>query len=139
MFGAMIAFQTSIRIERPIDSVFAYVSDPSNLPHWNSAVRSVRSTSTPAAIGSTYAMERALPTGRAVNELEIVELEPPTAFTIRTNSGPTPFVYRYSFVPDGSGTIVTLDATLELTALLGPVLKRGVNANLATLKEIQER
>jgi uncharacterized protein YndB with AHSA1/START domain len=136
----MIAFQTSIRIERPIDVVFAYVSDPSNLSHWNSAVRSVRSTSTPAgAVGSTYVMERALPTGRAVNELEVVELEPPAVFAFRTTSGPTPFVYRYGFASDGAGAVVTLDATLELNALLGPLLKRGVNDNLATLKEILER
>ena len=28
----MIAFQTSIGIDRPIEEVFAYVSDPSNFP-----------------------------------------------------------------------------------------------------------
>ena len=41
----MITFQTSIGIERPIEDVFAYVSDPRNFPAWNSAVRDVRATS----------------------------------------------------------------------------------------------
>ena len=57
--------QTSVNIERPVEEVFAYVSDPRNLPAWNSAVQAVRPTS-PATngVGSTYSMKRQLPTGR---------------------------------------------------------------------------
>jgi hypothetical protein len=39
-------------------------------------------------------MERALPTGRAVNELEVVASEPPRKFAVRTTARPTPFHYR---------------------------------------------
>jgi hypothetical protein len=54
--------QTGVRIERPIEEVFAHVSDPLNF-RWNSAVRAVHSTSgLDGDVGSTYAMERALPT-----------------------------------------------------------------------------
>lgn len=35
----MIGFETSVRIERPIEEVFALVSDPLQFPLWNSAVR----------------------------------------------------------------------------------------------------
>jgi uncharacterized protein YndB with AHSA1/START domain len=143
----MIAFQTSVRIARPIDEVFAFVSDPSQLPRWNSAVESVHSTSAPAgATGSTYTMRRQLPTGRADNQLEIFALEPSTAFGIRTTSGPTPFVYLYRFAADADATVVALDATVELAgaaALVAPLaaraIKRGVDANLGTLKDIQEQ
>jgi uncharacterized protein YndB with AHSA1/START domain len=38
----MTGFETSVFIRRPIEEVFAYVSDPLNLPHWNSAVRAGR-------------------------------------------------------------------------------------------------
>ena len=64
----MIALQTSIGIERPIEDVFAYVSDPRNLPAWNSAVQAVRPTS-PAShsLDSTFSMRRQLPTGPATN------------------------------------------------------------------------
>jgi hypothetical protein len=34
----MISFRTSIRIERPIGEVFAFVADPLLLSRWNSAV-----------------------------------------------------------------------------------------------------
>ena len=138
----MTNFQTSIRIMRPLHELFAYVADPTQFPHWNSAVQSVRSTSAhPGEPGSTFLMRRELPSGPAENMLEILERTPPTDFVIRTTSGPTPFVYRYRFIADGSATILELDATVELAglaALAGRAVKRGVDANFATLKRIQE-
>ena len=129
----MINLKTSVRIARPIADVFAYVSDPRRFPAWNSAVRAVRETSPPGAVGSTYAMERDLPTGRAHNDLEIVALDPPAEFAIRTTSGPTPFLYRYRFSADGAATVVELDGEIEVPRLLAPGLRRGIAANLATL------
>ncbi len=135
----MITLKTSVRIARPIDEVFTYVSDPTRFPAWNSAVRSVRRTS-----GSTYEMERDLPTGRVRNELEIVAADPPAEFAIRTTSGPTPFVYRYRFSNErsgdeasgrgrGAGTLLELDAEIRLPRLAGPAIKRGIEANFALL------
>jgi hypothetical protein len=99
-----------------------------------------------AGVGSTYTMERTLPTGRAVNGLEIVAHEPHTAFAIRTTSGPTPLVYRFRFAPEDRATVVRLQGEAELGHvgnLLGPLarraLQRGVDDNLATLKAILEQ
>jgi uncharacterized protein YndB with AHSA1/START domain len=138
-------FQTSVRIDSPVEEVFEYVANPRNFPNWNSAVQAVSVRSGEVEPGSTYLMERDLPGGRAQNELEIVDREPPTAFTIRTTSGPTPFVYRYRFEPDRAATLVHLAASVELSGIagaLGPlasrVVKRGVDANFATLKQILE-
>lgn len=137
----MITFETATRIERPVEEVFAYVSNPLNFPRWNSAVQAVRETS-----AGEYSLERELPTGRAVNALEIVVREHPTAFAIRTTSGPTPFVYRYRFSAENHETVVQLDAEVDLhgAAALVPQLarravKRGVDENFATLKEILEK
>jgi uncharacterized protein YndB with AHSA1/START domain len=142
----MIAFETDVRIDRPIDSVFAYVSDPLNFPRWNSAVQTVRKTSVAEnGVASTYLMERELPSGRAVNELEVVASESPREFAIRATAGPTPFLYRYRFAAENGVTIMKLDAQVELpgAAALLPQLarravKRGVDDNLATLKQILE-
>ncbi len=129
----MINLKTTVRIARPIDVVFAYVSDPRRFPVWNSAVREVRETSEPGRVGSTYVMERDLPTGPARNDLEIVTLEPPAEFALRTTSGPTPFLYRYRFTEDGDGTRLELDAEIRLPRIAALGLKRGIEANLATL------
>jgi uncharacterized membrane protein len=41
----VITSDTSVRIERPIDHVFSFVSDPSQFPGWNSAIQTVQITS----------------------------------------------------------------------------------------------
>lgn len=143
----MITFQTSIAIERPIEEVFAYVSDPRNFPSWNSAVRAVRPTSAAAgSTGSTYAMKRQLPRGPATNQLEIVAREQPHEFAIRTTAGPTPFLYRYHFASEDGKTILQLDAQVELDGVPSfmPQLARlgvrhGVDDNLTTLKLLLEK
>jgi uncharacterized membrane protein len=138
-------FETSVRIERAIDEVFDYVSDPRNFPRWNSAVQAVSVTSGEDGPRSTYLMERELPGGPAENEVEILNRDRPTEFAVRTTSGPTPFVYRYRFDSDGPATVVHLAAEVELSGIagvLGPlgarVVKRGVDANFATLRQILE-
>ena len=78
-------------------------------------------------------MERDLPTGPAVNELEIVTLDRAVEFAIRTTSGPTPFLYRYRFSEEAAGTLIEFDAEIQLPRLAGPLIKRGIEANLATL------
>jgi uncharacterized protein YndB with AHSA1/START domain len=143
----MSTFETTVSIGRAIDDVFAYVSDPLNMPQWYSAVEAVDSLSGgEPQVGSTYVVRRQLPGGAARNELEIVTREPPSRLTIRTTSGPTPLTYRYELSPDGDGTLIRLHATIELAgiaALAGPLavraVKRGMDANLATLKVILER
>jgi uncharacterized protein YndB with AHSA1/START domain len=142
----VIEFETSVSIARPIEEVFAFVSDPLQFPRWNSAVLSTRRTSGASnEVGATYSMERELPTGRVRNELQIIARKPPTEFGIRTTSGPTPFVYRYGFRVERGATIVHLDAGVELggPARLVPPLaaravKRGVDANFAALRRTLE-
>jgi uncharacterized protein YndB with AHSA1/START domain len=142
----MIAFQTEVRINRPIEEVFSFVSDPLEFPRWNSAVQAVRKTTAGEHENApTYSMERDLPTGHAVNELEVVASEWPRAFEIRTNAGPTPFCYRYRFSADGGQTIVRLDAEVDLPrsgTFLRPMarrfVKKGVDDNFAALRQILE-
>jgi len=141
-----VNFETSVRIDRPVDEVFDYVSDPTSFPRWNSAVQKVRQTSEGAdGVGATYLMERDLPGGRAENELEVVEVNRPTLFVIRTTSGPTPFTYRYVLGEDDGATLLQLAAEVELGGVagaLGPLasraVKRGVDSNFADLKRILE-
>ena len=142
----MISFETSVRIERPVEKVFAFVSDPLLFPQWNSAVQTVHADSGAAGeLGSTYSMHRQLPTGQVENDLEVFAREEPNEFGIRTTSGPTPFVYRYRFASHSVGTMVDLDASVELpgvTAVLGPLaargVRRGVDANFVALKRALE-
>jgi hypothetical protein len=80
-----------------------------------------------------------------VNELEVVASERPREFAIRATAGPTPFLYRYQFSEENGETVMKLDAEVELPGaaaflpqLAGRLVKRGVNDNFATLKQILE-
>jgi uncharacterized protein YndB with AHSA1/START domain len=142
----VIAFETDVHIDRPIEEVFDYVSSPLNFPRWNSAVQAVHNTSAGENdVASTYSMERDLPGGRAVNELEVLERERPHAFAIRATAGPTPFLYRYRFATENGQTVVTLDAQVEfpgaatlLPGLARRAVKNDVDDNLLTLKDVLE-
>jgi uncharacterized protein YndB with AHSA1/START domain len=150
----VINFEASVRIDRPVEDVFAFVSDPLLFPRWNSAVRAVDNISgatgevvsgATGEVGSTYSMRRELPGGQVENELEVLVRVRPEEFVIRTTSGPTPFHYHYRFAPDGAGTVVHLEASVELPGVagkLGPfaarAVRRGVDANFGTLKRILE-
>jgi uncharacterized membrane protein len=142
----VIAFETNIRIDRPVEEVFAYVSEPLNFPDWNSGVETMRKTSAgEGGVVSRYVMERELPTGRATDELDVVASEPPRQFAIRAITGPTPFLYRYRFAAANGETTVHLDAEVELpgpasllSQLARRAVKNGVDQNLATLKQILE-
>jgi ligand-binding SRPBCC domain-containing protein len=144
----VLSFTTQIRIERPVELVFDFVADPEHLPAWNPQVRSVRPTSvTRKAVGATYAMERELPAGPTANVLEVVDRSAPGTFALRAASGPTRFVHRYRFVPDpdGTATVLRLDAEVDVgafVALSGSLAHRvalgGVESNLRALKRVLE-
>ena len=55
----MITFETSVRVECPIEEVFAFVSDPLLFPRWNSAVQAVDDTQN-RVLASASELETAL-------------------------------------------------------------------------------
>jgi uncharacterized protein YndB with AHSA1/START domain len=138
----VIHFETSIRIERPADDVFAVVADPQTYPRWNSAVEAV----TPVEGERRFRMERELPTGHAENVLEVLYAEPPREVVVRAADGPTPFLYRFVLAGSNGATDLSLKADVELggaSRLFGPLaaaaVKRGVDENFSTLKRLLER
>jgi uncharacterized protein YndB with AHSA1/START domain len=142
----MTQFETTVEVARPRAEVFGYVADARRLPEWNSAVTSVVPLGDTSGVAGRYLMQRLLPTGPASNELEVVASGAPHELTIRTTTGPTPFTYRYEFTASGARTLVRLRAEVSLGAVasaLGPLaaraIKRGVDANFATLQDIVER
>jgi hypothetical protein len=76
---------------------------------------------TPAALGSRYRFMRQLPSGQAINEVEITEYQQPAVFTLRSRSGPTPFTYRYLLAPNQrGGTSLRLEGEISGEALVAP-------------------
>ena len=144
-----MAFTIEIDIDRPSEVVFGYLAQVENTPKWYSAVEEAEKlTSAPVSTGTRYRLLRQLPTGPAVNDVEVTEFTPNSVFTIASRSGPTPFTYRYRLSPQGKNTHLRLEGEISGEglgrgfALVAPfaerLFERGMRANLATLKQLLE-
>ena len=143
MFTRTIA----ITIARPIEDVFAFVSDARNRPRWDESVDSEELTSPePVGVGSTV-RTRMRSMGRDY-ELgwEVVEHDPPTSQRIESTSGPFSTTLLYDLSEDGDGTLVRFSVTgrpAGALRLMQPLIARNTQRNLdqafPRLKELLER
>ncbi len=135
----------STHIARPVEEVFAYVTDLRTEPLWDSAVRSAEVESGGSLrVGARVHEVRSM-MGRKVHTVtEITAYEPPRAFAWR---GEVPFPLRggWRFAAEGSGTRVEFYGEAELRGLLGllgPLTRRvfaaQMRARFVTLRELLE-
>jgi carbon monoxide dehydrogenase subunit G len=132
-------------IARPPSDVFAFVSEPRNLPRWQPAVNEVTRDDGPVAVGSTFVEARSFVGKTFRSTIEIAELEQDRVFTIRVVDGPVPLTVRHAFEPSGDGTHLTIAMEAQPRGLMraasGAMAKaadKDVQANLATLKQLLE-
>ena len=88
---ASLAVETSIHIDRPVDEVFEFVSDPANMSRWVEYVADASySDGTTPEVGATYDVKYTY--GRRVSDLtmEVTEFDPPKRFGYKTVKGPLP-------------------------------------------------
>ena len=139
---------TETVVDRPVEVVAAYATDPSNAPEWYRNIASVTwVTEPPARVGSRVAfVARFL--GRTLEyTYELVELEPGVRLVMRTREGPFPMETSYTWDPAGDGaTRMTLRNRGEpagfsrfVAPLMVPAMARANRKDLACLKEILER
>ncbi len=96
--------ELAIEIERTPEDVFAYLTDVSNVPSWQSGVKSS------TVRGGRIEESRTL-LGRDIDTtLEIVEQEEPRLFTLRALKGPVRFTVRHELEAANGGTRLTVTA-----------------------------
>ena len=142
----MFTRTVEVVITRPLDEVFAFVSDARNRPSWDDSVDSEELTSPePIRVGSTV-RTRMRSMGRDYEiDWEIVEHEPPTRQRIESTSGPFSTTLVYELAGDGDGTSVRFSVTGRPTGflrLIQPLIARTTQHNLdegfARLKGVLE-
>jgi len=112
-----------VDIARTPEEVFAFLTDVSNLPKWQSGVHSARREGTQIH-ESRHMLGRELQT-----TLEIEEEQPPTVFALRAVASPVPFTVRHELEPSGGGTRLTV--TGEGDAGMLPGFAAGIMARRA--------
>jgi hypothetical protein len=138
-----IRFAQSIDIDRPLQEVFAYLADFTNIPAWNYYVEHVRQiTPGPVAVGTTYEQTRRTDRQR----FAITVYQAPSALAVTTLPGDRPAFHRHvELRPVGGGTRVDdrweldLGYLLTLQRLAAPRVKTAVGENLAALKRLLEQ
>jgi uncharacterized membrane protein len=139
--------QTEIVIDRPVDAVAAYATEPSNAPTWYVNIDSIEwQTPPPAAVGSKMTFVARFLGRRLEYTYEIVDLSQGERLVMRTAQGPFPMETTYTWKPAGPGsTLMTLRNRGEpagfskvMAALMAPAMRRANRKDLAKLKAILE-
>lgn len=142
----MAITETSIIIRRPITIVFAFVTDPENLPKWASRTYDVtKNSEAPIGVGTTFLGVGRFLGQRIASPQEVIEYEPNRKYAIKNSSGPLNFVFRYTFEPMEGGTKIVCIGEVEPSAffkLAGPIfvsaVKRLCETDLSHLKNLLE-
>ena len=142
----MAKFEINLVINRPIEEVFAFISNPENLPRWRAGTLEIKQDSSgPLGVGSIV-RGRFTFLGRPFDgNLEIIAHEPHQRYGTRLVEGPFPLEARYTLEPAGHGTQLTLVIEGEpggffklAEPLVVSLAKRSYEADLHNLKEMLE-
>ncbi len=138
---------TDVDIDRPVEVVAAYATEPDNAPAWYHNIESVEwHTARPLRVGSVVAFVARFLGRRLDYQYEVVEHEPGQRFVMRTAQGPFPMETTYTWERRGERTHMTLRNRGEpagfsrvLAPLMAPAMRRANRKDLAKLKGILER
>ena len=142
----MLHVEKRIVIERPVEEVFAFVTDISQMPRWAVGIDDARQTSPgPVGVGTTAVQTVELLGQHLRLTCEVKEYDPPHTYVLATRMGPFPFVGRSSLRPLDGGTelISTTDGQPRgLFSLMEPILRGTVakqtEVSLGRLKRLLE-
>ena len=142
----MRRIETDIVIDRPVEEVFEFVSNPENDTSWQSGLEESRLTSEgPMGVGSTHLVVRRFLGKRIESLSEVTRFEPNAKIGLNSLSPPGQFAVEYTFEPINGGTRITTVAQADSGGLfkLGePLVMKMVEAEMrrdfAALKELLE-
>jgi uncharacterized protein YndB with AHSA1/START domain len=142
----MAQFEISTVINRPVEEVFAVLSNYENNPKWFPSAIEVKQTSEgPIGVGTTYRTVLTFLGRRIEGETEFTEYEPTRRFAAKSTSGPFPVENRTTFERVEAGTRVTFTTVAEpggffklAEPLLVSMVKRQFEAAFVNLKDQME-
>ena len=137
-----MTYEHELEIERPPEDVYAFLSEPENLPRWQSEVLEVRRET-----DTRFREVRTFVGRRIESTLEVTAAEPGREFSMRSASGPVRFSVRHLLEPAGEGrtrlrVVGETEGAGGLFKLGGRLLRRAAerrfHEDFARLKAILE-
>jgi uncharacterized protein YndB with AHSA1/START domain len=139
----MPSAQRTLVIARPVDTVFAFFTDPDNDPKWRPAVKEIKADG-PPSVGATIHQVVAGPGGRGIPaDIEITGYEPNARYAFKVVAGPVRprGEMRFAATPEG-GTEVSFSLDVELSglkkALMGRPVQKSVDGEMANLDRAKQ-
>jgi uncharacterized membrane protein len=122
----MPSAQHTVIIERPIEDVFLFFSEPTNEFKWRSQVKDI-TTEGPAAVGRRVHQVIKGPAGLSIPaDVEVTGYEPPARYAFRGVAGPVRPVGEFLFSAEGQTTRVSFSLSVELKGIKKVLMSRAV-------------
>ncbi len=142
----MARMETSVVIDRPIEEVFEYATNPENDTKWQSGIlESGLVSDGPVGVGSVTREVRTFLGRRLESTSEITEYEPNAKLAFKSTSGPIQYHAQLLFEPVQGGTKLTITGEADTAGFFklaeGLVVRqfeKEMQAALASLKGILE-
>jgi carbon monoxide dehydrogenase subunit G len=136
--------ECSVVVDRPLQQVFDYLTEPANLGRWQSGIVETKSAGK-LGLGSTFVEVRSFLGQRVESTLEVTEYVSCERFSLRVISGPWLFEVFHRFTPAGEGTRVEVTFQGETKgylrvarAMLERAVRSELEESLAALKDVVE-
>jgi carbon monoxide dehydrogenase subunit G len=137
----VIRIEFSVDIGRPPSEVFAYLTDASKLPEWQSGVVEAHWEGGQAGPGARAKQVRDFHGKQTEGLLEVAVYEPDRRFAIKTLSGPAALSLEYTLEAANGGTRLSFSGQGEMggaAKIAGPLVARKVQkqfkSDVETLK-----
>src|SRR5205085_12143675 len=112
--AAVVRFELSVEIARPVHEVWEYLIDPENVPEWQaSALSSHQISDGEMCVGTHLQDERRFLGRRARSEVEVTEFEPERLFTLHGILGPVWVTVRHHLEQRCDGTHLQIVAVTD--------------------------
>jgi uncharacterized membrane protein len=137
----MPKLNNSVNISAPVERVFAYVSDPTNLPEWMGSLSEVTDV-TGSGVGQHYNWKYNMVGIPLRGDSRIIDLVPNERLATESKSG---VENTFTFTPHGSGTKLDLEVDYNIPVpVLGKlaeqlVLKRNRREAEMWVENLKER
>lgn len=120
----------SIVINRPIEDVWAFVTDGSNATAWRAGVLDVSKVSG-SGVGEIWKQGVKGPGGRRIDaDYEITAWEPGSRMAFRAIAGPVRPTGEYRFEQENGGTRLSFTLDAPLSGLKGLLMGRAVQSTM---------